>query len=163
MIKKKRVGVYAGTFDPMTYGHLDMIERSRACCDHLYVAVYTGGQHKPSTLWSGSQRYDAVREVCQGMADVSVASFEGLLVDFAREREVGLIFRGIRDAKDGVYEGQMAAMNAQMYPEAETLLLTASSRWAHLSATWVRDVYRHGGDIRPWVPEPIAQALHRES
>jgi pantetheine-phosphate adenylyltransferase len=157
-----RTAFYTGSFDPITNGHLDVIENGAALCDRLVVAI---GVHPGKTpLFSADERAALIQEVCaaslaaKGVA-LEVVTFAGLAVDAAEQAGATLILRGLRDGTDFDYEMQMAGMNAQMKPGVQTVFLPASPSVRHLTATLVRQIAAMGGDVAPFAPTPVVAAL----
>lgn len=153
----KNTVIYTGTFDPITNGHLDIIQR--ACClfDKVIVAVAKNPSKQP--MFSLEQRVELVRESGKHLTNLEVIGFSGLLVDFAKEHHANTLIRGIRSSDDVEYEIQLAQVNNQLAGALETIILPPSVEWRHLSSTIVREVYKHHGDIRPFVPEAVMKAL----
>ena len=153
-----RVAIYAGSFDPITHGHEDLIRRSLEFVDRLVVAVATGSGKSP--LFTLDQRVDFIRQAV-GDVDgrVEVRQFTGLLVDFAREVGARLIIRGMRAVADFEYEYQMALMNRHLSPELETVFMVPSLDLTHVSSSLVREVARFGGDISGLVHPAVARAV----
>ena len=129
-------GIYPGSFDPVTYGHLDVIERSSKLVDELIVGVLNNKAKSP--LFSAEERVRMLNEVTKDMPNVTVVPFEGLLVDFARKMDAGLVIRGLRAITDFEYELQMAQTNHKMEPDVETVFLTTSLDYSYLSSTTVK-------------------------
>ena len=156
----KHLALYPGTFDPFTYGHLDVLERALRIFDEVEVTV--GIHAGKRTLFSTEERCALIRQ-CTGHLDgVTVASFEGLLVDYARQRGAGALVRGLRQVSDFDYEFQMAFANRKLYPDLETVFFMTSDAYALISASIVRDVHRWGGDLTDFVPPPVAEALGKK-
>jgi pantetheine-phosphate adenylyltransferase len=157
-----RVALYAGSFDPLTNGHVDIIESAGALCDELVVAI---GTHPGKTpMFSAAERAALIETISGGLATapaykLSVRTFCGLAVEAAREAGASLILRGLRDGSDLDDEMRMAAMNAAMAPEIKTVFLAASPAVRHISATSVRQIAGLGGDVSAFVPAAVAQAL----
>lgn len=149
--------VYPGTFDPLTRGHEDLVRRACGLFDHVVVAVAASTAKQP--FFSLEERLDLARRTLADMPNVEVASFGGLLVDFVRDQGTNLVLRGLRAVSDFEYEFQLAGMNREMYPELETVFLTPSEQYMFISASMVREIARLGGDIRPFVPRPVAERL----
>lgn len=146
--------IYPGSFDPVTYGHLDMIERAAGIVDELIVGVL---QNKAkSSLFSSQERVTMLCEVTKHLENVKVVSFEGLLIDFAKEMDAKVVVRGLRAITDFEYELQMSQTNRKLCPEVETLFLTTSLDYSYLSSTTVKEVASFGGDITQFVPEYVA-------
>lgn len=149
--------VYPGSFDPVTYGHLNMIERSCGLVDELIIGVLKNRKKVP--LFSVEERIDMMKEVTRDMPGVRVLPFEGLLVDFARKMSAGMIIRGLRAVTDFEYELQMSQTNYKLSPGLETIFLTTSLEYAYLSSTTVKEVAAFGGDISQFVPDIVAEKI----
>ncbi|MSS73812.1 MAG: pantetheine-phosphate adenylyltransferase [Candidatus Latescibacteria bacterium] len=152
------VALYPGSFDPITNGHLDIIERASKIFDRLIVAILVNAQKQ--TLFTVEERMDMIREVTR--PHVEVDHFEGLLVDYARRRGVHTVVRGLRAVTDFEYEFQMALTNRQLNPEFESVFLMTSKEYAYLSATIVREVAQFGGAVDPFVPPYVARRLREK-
>jgi len=156
----KRIAVYPGTFDPVTNGHLDLAERGRRHFDHLFMAVLANEGKEP--LFSLEKRMALLRQAVAPWPDVTVDSFDGLLVDYARRVGAGVILRGIRAITDLEYEMQMAMMNRKLEPAIETVFLAPNQSYTFVSSRLVRQVARLGGSVSDLVPAVVAEALaHR--
>ena len=142
--------VYPGSFDPVTYGHLDIIRRSRSLADELIVGVLNNKAKTP--LFSVEERVKMLKEMTKNMPGVKIVPFEGLLIDFAKEMSAGIVVRGLRAVTDFEYELQMAQTNNKLSPELETVFLTTSLEYSYLSSTIVKEVAAFGGDISQFVP-----------
>ena len=153
-------GIYPGSFDPLTYGHLDVIERSSKLVDELIVGVLNNKAKSP--LFSAEERVRMLNEVTKDMPNVTVVPFEGLLVDFARKMDAGLVIRGLRAITDFEYELQMAQTNHKMEPDVETVFLTTSLDYSYLSSTTVKEVAAFGGDISQFVPGIVADLIEEK-
>lgn len=145
-----------GSFDPPTNGHVDVVRRAAALFGHLVVAVVDNPSKTP--LFSAAERVSLLERSLTGIDGVEVASFGGLLVDFARRRGVGVIVKGLRAVSDFDYEQQMAQMNRTL-SGLETVFLPTNPEWSYLSSSLVREVARLGGDVGPLVPAVVARAL----
>jgi pantetheine-phosphate adenylyltransferase len=157
----ERVAVYPGSFDPITNGHLDIIERARGLCDRLVLALLVNDEKKP--LFSVEERAQMLREhVPQGSrTTVEVREFSGLLVDFARSVGARMIVRGLRAMSDFEYEFQMALMNRRLAPNVETVFLMAKEEYSYVSSRLVKEVARLGGDVSGLTPPGVNEALKR--
>ena len=152
--------VYPGSFDPVTYGHLDIIRRSRSLADELIVGVLNNKAKTP--LFSVEERVKMLEEMTKNMPGVKVVPFEGLLIDFAKELSAGIVVRGLRAVTDFEYELQMAQTNNKLSPELETVFLTTSLEYSYLSSTIVKEVAAFGGDISQFVPEMIERRIQEK-
>ena len=153
-------GIYPGSFDPVTFGHLDIIERSAGIVDELVVAVLINSAKK--SLFSVSERVKMLSELLEGHDNIKVESFDGLLVDYARSKEASIIVRGLRAVTDFEYELQIAQMNRTIYSEIDTIFLTTSLEYAYLSSSIVKEVASYGGDISHFVPESIIPKIYEK-
>jgi len=151
------VAIYPGSFDPITNGHLDLIERGARLCDRLVVAVLRNEAKQP--LFSVEERMEMLREVICDYPNAEVDSFDGLLVDYAQRRGATVLIRGIRAISDYEYELQMALMNRRLCPGVETVFLMAGEAYSFLSSRVVKEVIRLGGDISGLVPSPVEVRL----
>ena len=151
--------VYPGTFDPITNGHADLILRAARLFDRVVVAVAADTGKTPT--FTVEERLALVREVLREQPGVEVVSFNGLLVNFAKELGVGVIMRGLRAVSDFEFEFQLAGMNRRMAPEIETMFLTPAETYSYISSSLVREISRLHGDVTPFVA-PVVQAALRE-
>ena len=151
--------IYPGTFDPITYGHLDIIKRAVRLFDHVIVSVAENPGKNP--LFSTEERVDMIREVCD-IENVSVGYFQGLLVDYAREQKAAAVIRGLRAVSDFEYEFQMALVNRKLSEELTTVFLMPHEQYTHLNSSIVREVAGFGGDVSPYVPPPIIKYLNNK-
>ena len=158
---KLRVGVYPGTFDPITKGHMDIVTRAATLVDKLVVAVADNADKSP--LFDAGERVAMVeaelRALRPGNSDVEACSFDNLLIHFARQVGAGVIVRGLRAVSDFEYEFQMATMNARLDPKIETVFLSASERQQFVAEHLVKEIARLGGDISDFVSPRVADAL----
>lgn len=152
-----KTALYPGTFDPITNGHVDLVERISRIFDQVIVAV-AAGVHK-SPFLSLEQRFQIVRESLEGMKKVEVVTFDGLLVDEFRNRKVNVVIRGLRAVSDFEYELMIALMNRKLDPEFETVFLMPDERYIYLHSSLVKELYRLGGDISCLVPETVVKRL----
>ena len=156
-VPNSRIAIYAGSFDPITRGHEDLIHRSLEFVDTLVVAVATNSSKSP--LFSIEERVALIREAMGNDEHIQVRSFGGLTVDFAREVGASLLIRGLRAVSDFEYEYQMALMNRHLSPQLETVFMVPSLDTTYISASLVREVARYGGDVNDLVPPVVADAL----
>lgn len=152
--------IYAGSFDPVTFGHLDIIKRSAKLVDELIVGVLCNKAKTP--LFSVEERVKMLKEVTKDMPNVRIVPFEGLLVDFARKMGASVAIRGLRAITDFEYELQMSQTNHKMEPGVETVFLTTSLEHSYLSSTTVREVAAFGGDISQFVPGFVAEMFEEK-
>jgi pantetheine-phosphate adenylyltransferase len=152
-----RIAVYPGTFDPVTFGHLDLVERGRRHVDKLIIAILRNEDKQ--TLFSVAERTAFLREAVAGMPNVVVDDFDGLLVDYAKRTGASLILRGLRAVSDFEYELQMAMMNRRLAPQLETAFLMPNEAFSYVSSRLVREVAHLGGDVQGLVPPAVAKAL----
>lgn len=145
-----------GTFDPVTNGHVDIVQRAAGLFDRVVVAVVENPAKEP--LFSVAERIQMLREALSGLGNVDVESFSGLLVDHARSRGVGVIVKGLRAVSDFDYELQMAQMNRHL-GEVETYFVPTSPRWSYLSSSLVKEIAGYGGDVSRLVPEQVLRRL----
>jgi pantetheine-phosphate adenylyltransferase len=149
--------VYPGTFDPITNGHADLIVRAARLFDRVVVAVAADTGKAPT--FTTAERLALVNEVLDGQPRVEVVCFSGLLVNFARQLDVGVIMRGLRAVSDFEYEFQLAGMNRRMAPDIETLFLTPAEQYSYISSSLVREIARLRGDVSPFVAPGVQAAL----
>ncbi len=157
MAHKETTAVYTGSFDPMTLGHLDVIERASSRFDRLVVGIGESGSKTP--LFSLKERIDLVTKTCAKLANVEVRSFKGLAVDFATDSKAQTLIRGLRSSADYNYEMQMALMNRAMAPELETLFIPTSPQFSHISSSLAKEVALHGGKVNLLVPTLVSKKL----
>jgi pantetheine-phosphate adenylyltransferase len=158
----ERTAFYAGSFDPPTNGHVDVLKAALAVADTIYVGI--GRQVSKTPLFSLEERLRLIEDTCRDelggdAARIKVVSFDGLLVDAARKHGASIMIRGLRDGTDLDYEMQMAGMNETMAPELQTVFLPASPSVRTITATLVRQIASMGGDIRPFVPQAVVGPL----
>lgn len=152
--------IFPGTFDPITYGHMDIIQRGLRLFDKLIIAVAENGDK--SVLFSQEQRISLIQKVFPDFSRIVVLPLHGLLVDFAKHHKTGVIIRGIRMASDFDYEMQMARMNGSMNAEIETLFLLPSEKHTYIASSLVRSIARNQGDISSFVPTAVQEALQQK-
>jgi pantetheine-phosphate adenylyltransferase len=156
----ERVALYPGSFDPLTNGHLDILSRARRLADRVIVAILENDEKVP--LFTVAERVGMIREAVGEDPAVSVRSFSGLLVDFAKQEKATLIVRGLRAISDYEYELQMALMNRRLAPSVETVFLMAKEEFSYVSSRLVKEAARLRGDVTGLVPEPVRQRLLRK-
>ena len=149
--------IYPGSFDPVTFGHMDIIRRSSAITEELIVGVLQNKSKIP--LFSVEERVRMLKEVTKEIKNVKIVPFEGLLIDFAREVEAKVIVRGLRAVTDFEYELQMAQTNHKLNPEIETMFMTTGLDYSYLSSSVVREIAAFGGDISQFVPESVIKRV----
>lgn len=152
--------IYPGSFDPVTFGHLDIIKRSSTLVDELIVGVLNNNAKSP--LFSVEERVRMLKEVTENIPKVRIVPFEGLLVDFARKMDARMVIRGLRAITDFEYELQMAQTNHKMEPRLETAFLTTSLEYSYLSSTTVKEVAAFGGDISQFVPGLVIEKIQEK-
>ncbi len=149
--------IYPGSFDPVTFGHLDMIQRSSKLVDELIVGVLNNNAKSP--LFSVEERVKMLKEATKSIPKVKIVPFEGLLVDFAKKMEATMVIRGLRAITDFEYELQMAQTNCKLDERIETVFLITSLKYSYLSSTTVKEVAAFGGDISQFVPENVREQI----
>jgi pantetheine-phosphate adenylyltransferase len=152
--------VYAGSFDPVTNGHLDLIERAAALFDKVIVAIGIHPTRKP--LFSAEERISLLREVALHLPNVTVDSFDGLLIDYCRAHQARVIVRGLRAATDFEYELQIAHANADLEPSIDTVFLPTRTNYGFVSASLVREIASHKGDVSRYAPLAVREALSKK-
>lgn len=153
--------IYPGTFDPLTLGHLDLIERAAHIFDRVIVAVVINS--RKTTCFSADDRMTMVRDSVKNIKNVRVDSFDGLLVDYARSLKVHVLLRGLRAFSDFEYEFQMALTNRKMAPDIETVFLMPKESFSYISSSTVREVMERGGDISNFVPASVGKFIGKKS
>lgn len=153
----KSTAIYPGTFDPITYGHLDIIERSAKLFEKVVVAVAANARKSPA--FSLEKRIQITQIATQHLRNVEVVGFEGLLIEFARQKNAQIIVRGLRAVSDFEYEFQLASANHQLAPNMETIFLAPAEQYAFISSTIVREIISMGGNISAFVPKEIISEL----
>jgi len=149
--------LYPGTFDPPTNGHIDLIERGSKIFDHLVVAILKNSTKDP--LFTVEERVEMLKEVTAGIPNVTVSTFNGLMVEFARQQGATAVLRGIRAISDYEYEFQMALMNRRLAPEIETVFLQPAGRYSFVSSRLVKEVFSLGGDVTGLLPPIVLKRL----
>ena len=161
MAPAPRLAVFPGSFDPLTNGHLDLINRATRLFDRVIVAVLRNPGKDP--LFNLNDRIAILNEVFTGRGDVEVSAFEGLLVEFLKARGASVVIRGIRSAADLDYERHMALTNHHMFPAADTVLLLPAAEFGHISSSLVREIAALGGSVRGLVPPAVESWIARRA
>lgn len=155
----KTVALYPGTFDPITQGHSDLARRAAKMFDRIIIAV---AQHTGKTpMFSLEERVSLANEVFADTDNIEVMSFDGLLVEFARKQQAGILIRGLRAISDFEYEFQLAGMNRRLAPEVETIFLSPADQYAYVSSSFVREIATLGGDVSEFVHPQVMAALQQ--
>ena len=152
--------IYPGSFDPVTNGHLDVVERARKLFDEVIVAVAHNDEKQP--LFSLEDRLDLLRQTVGKIDNVRIAQFDGLLVEFAIKEEANAVIRGLRAVSDFEFEFQMALMNRKLRDSVETIFLMPKEEYTYLSSRLVKEIARLGGDVSNFVPAPVGNALAKK-
>jgi pantetheine-phosphate adenylyltransferase len=155
-----KVAIYPGSFDPITYGHLDLIDRALVLFDRLYVAIAVNPVKDP--LFAAEERMALVKQLTKNKKGITVISFPGLLADLTRKLKAVAIIRGLRAVSDFEYEFQMALMNRKLYHGAESVFLMPSAKYVFLSSNLIKDVARFGGDVSLFVPKIVEKKLKQK-
>ena len=159
MSRAERTAVYPGSFDPITLGHDDIVRRSLKLVDRVIVAVAETATQSKSSLFDLEERAAILERVYEDEPRVTISSFEGLLVDFARTSDAPIIIRGLRAVSDFEYEFQMALMNRSLWPQIEVIFMTPDNKYTFLSSSLVREVARLNGDVTAFVPPLVLEAM----
>ncbi len=154
-----KIAVYPGSFDPVTNGHLDVIQRSAKVFDKVIVGVLDNAAKKP--VFTSQEREEMLRQVTAGIKNVEVYSFSGLLVDFMKRFDSAVIIKGLRTISDFEYEFQMALLNKSLNPDVETFFMMTDSKYSYISSSMVKEVARWGGSIDEFVPCDIIEVINR--
>jgi pantetheine-phosphate adenylyltransferase len=152
-----RIAIYPGSFDPLTSGHVDIIERGARIFDQIIVAILVNAEKTP--LFSESERVSIIREVFRGQANVRVDTFHGLLVDYAQRQRASVLVRGLRAVSDFEYEFQMALMNRHLAPGLETVFMMPDEKYTYISSRLIKEVFSLGGEISGLVPPIVEEQL----
>ncbi|HRN56834.1 MAG TPA: pantetheine-phosphate adenylyltransferase [Agriterribacter sp.] len=155
----QRIALFPGTFDPITIGHLDIINRSLRLFDKLFIGI--GRNVNKTAMFSEEQRLQWIKEIFKDEEKVDAIIYEGLTVDCCRKVNANFILRGIRYVSDFEYEKAIADMNRSLSPEIESIFLTCLPQYTSVASTLVRDVLRHGGDASQFLPEPVVRGLQK--
>lgn len=155
-----RIGIYPGSFDPVTLGHLDIIRRSAKMVDKLIIGVLNNSKKTP--VFTALERKQMIERVTGDIPNAEVEVFEGLLVDFVKIRQADIIFRGLRAVSDFEYELQMAQLNRNLSPEVDTVFLATSVEYAYLSSSSVREIASYSGNIASMVPRELLEQIEEK-
>jgi len=156
-MSSRRIAVYPASFDPITNGHLDIIDRAAKLFDELIVAL--GINVEKTGTFSHEERLEILHEVLADRPNIRIESFSGLLVDFLQQKQSRIVIRGLRALADFEYEFEMALMNAHLFPDIETVFLMTSERWFYVSSSRLRELLRFGTDISEFVPPAVAKRM----
>ena len=156
----ERIAVYPGSFDPLTNGHVDIIQRGARMFDRILVAILVNAEKAP--LFSVDERVTIAREVFRQQSNVLVDTFDGLLVEYVRRRGASVIVRGLRAVSDFEYEMQMALMNHRLAPDIETVFMMPAEQYTYVSSRLIKEVFMLGGPIAGLVPEIVETRLHEK-
>lgn len=153
-----KVGIYAGSFDPITLGHLDVIERASRIVDKLVIGVLNNTSKTPS--FTAEERVELIKRVTKNIPNVETETFDGLAVEFARKKNARILVRGLRAVTDFEYELQIAQLNHKLDSNIDTIFLTTSVQYSYLSSSIVKEIARFGGDISQFVPKEVKQDIY---
>jgi len=159
MANKKIIGLYPGSFDPVTNGHLDIAERAFKICDELHVAVVANPSK--NSLFSIEERVELLKKTTKHLPKVVISSFNGLLVNYAKEIKANIIFRGLRAVSDFEFEFQMALINRSLHKNIEVVFLVPNEKFIFLSSSSIKEVAKLGGDVSGFVPHEVQKALQK--
>lgn len=154
--------IYPGSFDPLTNGHLDLIARGSKIFDHLVVAILNNSE-KQTPLFPVKDRVEMITEATREFGNISVSTFDGLLVEFARQQQAQALLRGIRAISDYEYEFQMALMNRRLAPQLETVFMMPAEKYSYVSSRLIREVFRLGGSVEGLVPPIVVERMQARS
>ena len=154
------IAVYAGTFDPITFGHIDLVERAARIFDQVIIAVAASPSKKP--LFSLQERAELAEVALKNHKNIKVSGFSGLLLEFAKQHQANVILRGLRAVADFDYEFQLAGMNRAMNPDIESMFLMPAEKYTYISSSFVREISSLGGDVSSFVPPVVVDALNKK-
>lgn len=158
---KKKVAVYPGTFDPVTFGHIDVLRRAAGIFDHVIISVSESSTKR--TLFSTEERIRLIERSVKNMKNIEVEKFDGLLVKYAERKKADAVIRGLRAISDFEYELQMALTNRKISPKVETIFFMPSEKFSFISSTLVKEIAAHGGNLSSFVPPHVATALAKKN
>lgn len=159
-MNSKRIAIYPGTFDPVTLGHIDVLERASILFDKVIISV--SGNSEKNTLFSTKERVDMIKEVTHDMKNVEADRFTGLVVDYAIKKKADALIRGLRAVSDFEFEFQMALTNRKISSKIETVFLMPNEKYSFISSTLVKEIARYGGELDMFVPKSIAIKLRKK-
>ena len=156
----KKIALYPGSFDPITYGHIDILDRASVVFDHVLIAIFDNPNKNP--LFSVSERKLLIQQAIEGKKNISIDVYSGLLAEYAVQKSVSTIIRGLRAVSDFEYEFQMALTNRQLSRQLDTMFLMTDQKYSYLSSSIVKQVCQFGGNISAFVPLHVEKALRRK-
>lgn len=156
----KNIAIYPGTFDPITYGHVDLVDRAATIFESVIIAIAANHNKKP--LLTLDERVQLTKEALKNRSNVMVKGFDSLLLDFAKQHGANVILRGLRTVTDFEYEFQLASMNRRLDPAIETMFLMPAEKYMYVSSSLVREIALLGGDVTAFVPEEVVKALTKK-
>ncbi len=152
-----KIAIYPGSFDPVTFGHIDVMKRTSKIFDKVIVGILVNKNKKP--LFSVEEKTQMIKEVTKDLPNIEIMAFEGLLIDFARQQKANAIIRGLRGVTDFEYELQMAQGNQQFCEEIETIFLATSAKYSYISSSMVKEIAYFGGDLEGFVPDYVKEKV----
>lgn len=156
----KNIAIYAGTFDPITFGHIDLVKRAASIFDQVIIGIAKSPKKQP--MFNLQERVALTEEVLKELNNVEVIGFEGLLLEFAKQHQANILLRGLRTVTDFDYEFQLAGMNRHLNSSVETIFMMPDEKFMSISSTFVREIAMLGGDVSHFVPEPVIKALQKK-